>query len=110
MGTGRGRTGNAPVRPHCSKFRSLPYSAALRRVSSNSSVLQMFEVGEEGHIELDATLVDVDTDVLVGGMDELACFAGVDKAAEAIDAIADIVELARVGAGILHEGAKLASG
>lgn len=70
----------------------------------------MFEVGEEGHMELDATLVDVDTDVLVGGMDELACFAGVDKAAEAIDAIADIVELARVGAGILHEGAKLASG
>lgn len=66
----------------------------------------MFEVGEEGHIELDATLVDVDTDALVGGMDELARFAGVDKAAEAMDAIADTVELARVSAGILHVGGK----
>ena len=66
----------------------------------------MFEVGEKRHVELDAALVDVHADALVGRVQQRARLARVDKAAEAVDAVADGVELARVGAGVLHVGRK----
>lgn len=56
--------------------------------------LQVLEIGEECHIQLDAALVDIDADALVSGVDELARLARVDKAAKAVDAIADVIELA----------------